>query len=112
MPHIETGILDVAFECGGPESGSPVLLLHGWPDDVGGWRKITPALEIAGFRWVAPWLRGFGPTRLHTPTLMIQGAEDRCDPPPGESADDERYFPAREAPVRVAEEIVALLRER
>jgi pimeloyl-ACP methyl ester carboxylesterase len=74
MPHIATGILDVAFECGGPESGPRVLLLHGWPDDVGGWRKITPALERAGFRWVAPWLRGFGPTRFRSIDTFRDGS--------------------------------------
>ncbi len=74
MPHIATGLLDVAFECGGPESGPRVLLLHGWPDDVGGWGKITPALERAGVRWVAPWLRGFGATRFHSVDSLRDGS--------------------------------------
>jgi pimeloyl-ACP methyl ester carboxylesterase len=64
MPRIMTEILDVAYEAGGPRDGPPILLLHGWPDDVRGWRAITPHLEKSGFYWVAPWLRGFGPTRF------------------------------------------------
>ena len=57
---------------------------------------------------------------LNTPTLMIQGDADKCDPP-SESEDQERYFkggyrrlflagvghfPAREAPDQVAQNIV------
>lgn len=62
MDFARTAVLNVAYECGGPEDGSPVLLLHGWPDDATAWRAIAPSLEQAGYRWVAPWLRGFGPT--------------------------------------------------
>ncbi len=40
------------------------MLLHGWPDDATTWREITPRLEAAGLRWVAPFLRGFGATRF------------------------------------------------
>jgi pimeloyl-ACP methyl ester carboxylesterase len=40
--------------------GDPVLLLHGWPDDAGLWRHLVPALTAAGFRVIAPDLRGFG----------------------------------------------------
>jgi pimeloyl-ACP methyl ester carboxylesterase len=64
MPAIRTPLLDIAFESGGPADGAPVLLLHGWPDDATAWHGITPALEQAGYRWVAPWLRGFGQTRF------------------------------------------------
>jgi pimeloyl-ACP methyl ester carboxylesterase len=64
MATVTTEILDIAYEAGGPPNGPAVLLLHGWPDDVRGWRGLAPHLEQAGFRWVAPWLRGFGPTRF------------------------------------------------
>jgi pimeloyl-ACP methyl ester carboxylesterase len=64
MPTIRTDVLHVEYETGGPRGGPAVLLLHGWPDDVRGWRAVTPHLEKAGFFWVAPWLRGFGPTRF------------------------------------------------
>jgi pimeloyl-ACP methyl ester carboxylesterase len=40
--------------------GMPVLLLHGFPDSSALWRKQVPALVDAGFRTVAPDLRGFG----------------------------------------------------
>jgi pimeloyl-ACP methyl ester carboxylesterase len=40
--------------------GEPVLLLHGFPDSGGLWRRQVPALTAAGFRAIAPDLRGFG----------------------------------------------------
>jgi pimeloyl-ACP methyl ester carboxylesterase len=64
MPKIATPLLEIEYECGGPEHGSRVLLLHGWPDDPRGWRHVTPFLTEQGYCWVAPWLRGFGPTRF------------------------------------------------
>jgi pimeloyl-ACP methyl ester carboxylesterase len=40
--------------------GSPVLLLHGFPDDRLLWRNQVTALANAGLRVIAPDLRGFG----------------------------------------------------
>src|SRR3954464_13509444 len=44
----------------GPEDGTPVLLMHGWPDTHDLWRYQVKALNDAGFRTIAPDLRGFG----------------------------------------------------
>jgi pimeloyl-ACP methyl ester carboxylesterase len=44
----------------GPEDGPAVLLLHGWPDAHDLWRHQVAALTEAGFRTIAPDLRGFG----------------------------------------------------
>src|SRR5690348_1270543 len=41
-------------------AGTPVVLLHGWPDTGDLWRYQIPALVGAGYRAVAPDLRGFG----------------------------------------------------
>ena len=41
-------------------SGPPVLLLHGFPDSSSLWRHQVPALVAAGYRVIAPDLRGFG----------------------------------------------------
>jgi pimeloyl-ACP methyl ester carboxylesterase/2-polyprenyl-6-methoxyphenol hydroxylase-like FAD-dependent oxidoreductase len=41
-------------------AGEPVLLLHGWPDTHALWRGQVPALTAAGYRTIAPDLRGFG----------------------------------------------------
>lgn len=40
--------------------GSPVLLLHGWPDRAALWTHQAVALAGAGYRVVVPDLRGFG----------------------------------------------------
>ena len=40
--------------------GTPVLLLHGWPDSSALWRNQIPFLTAHGFRTIAPDLRGFG----------------------------------------------------
>jgi pimeloyl-ACP methyl ester carboxylesterase len=41
-------------------AGTPVVLLHGWPDTARLWRHQVPALVEAGYRVIAPDLRGFG----------------------------------------------------
>jgi alpha/beta hydrolase fold len=45
-------------------SGPLVLLLHGWPDTPHTWDHQLAALAGAGFRVVAPWLRGYPPTEI------------------------------------------------
>jgi pimeloyl-ACP methyl ester carboxylesterase len=74
MPQIRTKVLDVAYEAGGPPAGRPVLLIHGWPDSTRGWRGITPRLERAGVRWIAPSLRGFGETRFLSADTVRDGS--------------------------------------
>jgi pimeloyl-ACP methyl ester carboxylesterase len=44
----------------GPPDGAPVLVLHGWPQHWYQWRRQIPALAGAGYRVIAPDLRGFG----------------------------------------------------
>ena len=41
-------------------SGTPVLLMHGWPDSAYLWRHQIPFLTRHGFRAIAPDMRGFG----------------------------------------------------
>jgi pimeloyl-ACP methyl ester carboxylesterase len=50
----------VTLEVQAEGDGVPVLLLHGFPDSSRVWRKQIPALTSAGFRTIAPDLRGFG----------------------------------------------------
>lgn len=44
----------------GPQDGTPVLFMHGWPDTHNLWRHQTAALAQDGYRTIAPDLRGFG----------------------------------------------------
>ncbi len=45
-------------------SGRLVLLLHGFPDNAWTWRDQLEAFSQAGFRTVAPFLRGYPPTEI------------------------------------------------
>ena len=40
------------------------LCLHGFPDSAHTYRHLLPELAAAGFRAVAPWLRGYAPTDI------------------------------------------------
>jgi pimeloyl-ACP methyl ester carboxylesterase len=44
--------------------GPLALCLHGFPDTAWGWRPLLAALADAGFRAVAPFMRGYAPTTI------------------------------------------------
>jgi pimeloyl-ACP methyl ester carboxylesterase len=44
--------------------GPLVLLLHGFPDTAYTWDRVMPELARAGYRAVAPFLRGYHPTEI------------------------------------------------
>lgn len=44
--------------------GPLVLLLHGFPDNAHSWEKQMPVLASAGYRVVAPFLRGYPPSEI------------------------------------------------
>jgi pimeloyl-ACP methyl ester carboxylesterase len=64
MRIVETAVLDIAVEEGGPQDGPPVVLLHGWPDAPRGWRPVATRLHEHGWRTIVPALRGTGKTRF------------------------------------------------
>jgi pimeloyl-ACP methyl ester carboxylesterase len=69
MATVRTAVLDISYEQSGPADGEPVILLHGFPDDVRTWDGIVPGLAARGCRVLVPWLRGYGSTRfLHAAT--------------------------------------------
>ncbi|NDJ55032.1 MAG: alpha/beta hydrolase [Chloroflexi bacterium] len=59
---VETPVLNIGYHVVGPEEGTPVLLLHGFPDDAQSWEPVMQGLAQHGYRTYAPYLRGFGPT--------------------------------------------------
>lgn len=61
---IDAGVLSIAYVEYGPASGWPCILGHGFPYDVHAYADAGPILAEAGARVIAPYLRGFGPTRL------------------------------------------------
>ena len=56
--------LEFAYLTDGPEDGPLALCLHGFPDTAHTWRYLLPELAAAGFRAVAPFLRGYAPTAI------------------------------------------------
>lgn len=46
----------------GPEDGEPVILLHGFPQTSAAWSPYLTRLGDAGFRAIAPALRGYAAT--------------------------------------------------
>ena len=64
LKRVNGGVLEIAYEEAGPADGTPVVLLHGFPYDVHAFDEVTPLLVARGCRVVAPFLRGYGPTRF------------------------------------------------
>ncbi len=61
---IRTPILDIGYAEHGPSDGPPVILLHGFPDDVHAYDGCVAPLAADGMRVLVPYLRGYGPTRF------------------------------------------------
>jgi pimeloyl-ACP methyl ester carboxylesterase len=57
-----SGLKFGVLTCG--EAGPLALCLHGFPDCAQTFRHLLPSLADAGFRAVAPWLRGYEPTGI------------------------------------------------
>jgi pimeloyl-ACP methyl ester carboxylesterase len=53
----------IEFEYLHAGEGRLALCLHGFPDDAGSMRPLLTRLADAGFHAVAPYMRGYGPTR-------------------------------------------------
>jgi pimeloyl-ACP methyl ester carboxylesterase len=74
---IQTPALNIGYEDSGDRQGVPVILLHGFPDDVRAWDEVAPPLVKAGHRVLVPYLRGYGPTRFRdaaAPRMAQQAA--------------------------------------
>lgn len=48
----------------GPADGPLALCVHGFPDSPHTYRHLGPVLAEAGYRVVAPWLRGYAPAAV------------------------------------------------
>lgn len=75
LKRVDAGALSVAYEEAGAATGSPVVLLHGFPYDVHAYDGVTPLLVRAGCRVVTPYLRGYGPTRFLSPHTHRSGQQ-------------------------------------
>jgi pimeloyl-ACP methyl ester carboxylesterase len=67
LKKAQTAVAEIYYLENGPADGSPVLLLHGFPDDPGGFDSVVVHIRGRGLRVIRPYLRGFGPTQVHQP---------------------------------------------
>ena len=65
--------LDIAYLEWTPQGERSAILLHGWPDSPACWKAVAPALADAGYRVLAPALRGFAPTRFREAATLRSG---------------------------------------
>ncbi len=74
---VQTPVLDIGYVESGPAGGFPVILLHGFPDDVHAYDEVAPPLAAKGYRVLVPYLRGYGRTRFRdaqAPRMAEQAA--------------------------------------
>jgi pimeloyl-ACP methyl ester carboxylesterase len=73
IKHVQTSMLDIAYEESGPADGTPVFLMHGFPYDPRAYDGVVPLLP--GCRVIVPYLRGYGPTRFLSDATMRSGEQ-------------------------------------
>ena len=59
--YVETSLLKIAYEERGPAGGFPVVLLHGWPDDVRTWDGVVARQLCVSASVIFPSPRGRWP---------------------------------------------------
>lgn len=64
VKYINAGDLCIAYEESGNTNGIPIILLHGFPYDVRAYDEVTKILLTENCWVIAPYLRGFGPTKF------------------------------------------------
>ena len=64
LRSVDAGVLNIAYYEEGPADGPVVVLLHGFPHDIHSYVDVAPLLAASGCHVIAPYLRGFGPTRF------------------------------------------------
>ncbi|WP_430333277.1 alpha/beta fold hydrolase [Rhodococcus sp. ACT016] len=61
IDRVRLGDLTFDVAVAGPDDGTVIVLLHGFPESAATWRPITPRLVAAGMRVIAPNQRGYSP---------------------------------------------------
>ena len=72
LPDVELAVLtSPSFD----DADRPLAIcVHGFPDSAHTWRHLTPALEEAGYRVAAPFLRGYAPSSVPADMCVQVGA--------------------------------------
>lgn len=71
----QTPSLHIGYEQTGPDTGEPILLLHGWPYDPRSYDGVRGPLAEAGYRVIVPYLRCFGPTVYRSASIFRTGQQ-------------------------------------
>ncbi|TNY35255.1 alpha/beta fold hydrolase [Thermomonospora catenispora] len=74
MHTITANGLEFGYLAEGPQDGPLALCLHGFPDSAHTWRHLLPRLAEAGYRAVAPFMRGYAPTSVPADGAYQTGA--------------------------------------
>ena len=75
VKQIDAGLLNVGYAEAGPPNSPAVLLLHGWPYDIYSYVEVAPLLDLAGYRVIVPYLRGYGTTRFLSSVTLRNGQQ-------------------------------------
>ena len=73
IKQINAGVLNMGYVESGPDDGTAVVLLHGWPYDIYSYEEVTPLLTTRGYRVLVPYLRGFGSTHFLSDATLRNG---------------------------------------
>jgi len=75
LKKVQAGVLEVAYFEDGQLTGTPVVLLHGFPYDAHAYDQVRPRLASAGCRIITPYLRGYGPTQFLSSGTLRSGQQ-------------------------------------
>ncbi|MGZ4808484.1 MAG: alpha/beta fold hydrolase [Thermoanaerobaculia bacterium] len=75
LKQIDAGALSVGYAELGSSTGTPVILLHGWPYDIHSFVDVGPRLALAGYRVIVPYVRGYGTTRFRSSDAVRNGQQ-------------------------------------
>lgn len=70
---VQTSYLEVAYEEQGDPHAQPIILVHGFPDDIRTWDDVVEGLVNEGYRTFVSYLRGFGMTRFLNKNMQRSG---------------------------------------
>lgn len=74
--QIRTNDMDLHVASCGPDDGPPVVLCHGFPELWYSWRHQLTALGAAGYRALAPDLRGYGQSSRPSGDVARYGSDE------------------------------------
>ena len=75
LKTIQTDRLEIAYAEAGPADGPLAILMHGFPYDIHCFDEVATLLAAKGVRTLAPFMRGYGPTRFLNANTMRSGQQ-------------------------------------